>query len=131
MEKDVVEKEYKFGVRDFIVTAIIFVLGGLLFILMRSKGQDGTEVVVSVDGRVVAAYSLDTDGEYELNSGSNILLIQNGKASITTASCPDKLCVKMKSISQLGQSIICLPNKLVVTVKDNKINNSKEYDFVL
>ena len=32
------------------------------------------------------------------------------------ATCPDKLCIKQKTISKDNESIICLPNKVAVTV---------------
>lgn len=38
---------------------------------------------------------------------------------MTSADCPDHLCVKQKAISKGGESIICLPNKVVVTVKSD------------
>ncbi len=44
----------------------------------------------------------------------NVVEICDGKASVTEADCPDKLCVGQREISGNGESIICLPHKLVV-----------------
>ena len=47
----------------------------------------------------------------------NTLVINGGKASIVSADCPDKLCVHQQEISKAGESIICLPHKLVVRIE--------------
>lgn len=47
------------------------------------------------------------------------LIRKGGVADMTSADCPDHLCVKQKAISKEGESIICLPNKVVVTVKSD------------
>ncbi len=54
-------------------------------------------------------------------------MIRNGKADMTEADCPDKLCVKQRAISRNKESIICLPNKVVVEA-DSKENS--EFDAV-
>ena len=43
-------------------------------------------------------------------------MIKNGKADMTEANCPDLLCVHQKAISHQGETIVCLPNKIVVSV---------------
>ena len=58
------------------------------------------------------------DGSY------NLLVIQDGKADVTEASCPDGICVNHRAISKQGQSIVCLPNKVVV-----EIENGEESDL--
>jgi hypothetical protein len=73
-------------------------------------------VTVKVDGIEVAEYSLSKNGTYPLNGGTNILVIENRKAYLTDANCPDKLCVHQGKISMTGETITCLPNKLTVTV---------------
>ena len=35
------------------------------------------------------------------------------------ADCPDQLCVKQKAVSKNKESIICLPNKVVIEGKDS------------
>ena len=43
-------------------------------------------------------------------------MIRDGGARIEEASCPDRLCVGMGVIRRAGQSIICLPNQVVVEI---------------
>ena len=59
-----------------------------------------------------------------INGGTNILTIKNGKAKMTDADCPDQLCVHQKAASKNHESIICLPNKVVV-----EVDGSEESEF--
>ncbi|HBE87040.1 MAG TPA: hypothetical protein DDW53_19330, partial [Lachnoclostridium sp.] len=38
-------------------------------------------------------------------------------ASITEASCPDKVCVRTGKIHRSGELIVCLPNRVVITIE--------------
>ncbi len=89
--------------------------------------KKGATVVVSVDGKEVASFPLDEDTVYNIggyHGGENILEVKDGKAHLTDASCPDKLCVSMGYINKSGQSIICLPNKVVIEIKGNTKDNN-------
>jgi hypothetical protein len=100
-------------------------IGGMLLAALVSclaivDGKDtGDAVVVCVDGQEAGRYALNGSGRYELNGGSNILIIQAGAAYLENASCPDRLCVRQGKISLDGQVITCLPNRLTVTVYAN------------
>ncbi len=102
--------------RDIILIASILVIAIAFFLIVELTKEEGAGVVVKVDGVEVAEYSLSKNGSYELNGGTNILVIENGKAYLTDANCPDKLCVHQGKISRTGEVITCLPNKLTVTV---------------
>ena len=102
--------------RDLALIAFLLLLSAALYVGLRLGQTAGAGVVVRVDGQELARYSLSRDGRYELNGGSNILVIQNGEAWLTEANCPDKLCVKQGKIRVTGQVITCLPNRLTVTV---------------
>ena len=102
--------------RDIIVIVSILLVALACFLLVQFTKKEGTQVIVRVDGVEVAKYSLSTDGEYELNEGTNILCIKNGEAYLIDAKCPDHLCVKQGKISHNGETITCLPYKLTVTV---------------
>lgn len=83
---------------------------------------EGSSAVVIIDGERVASYPLSRDIETELitgqnGEGRNILIIENGKARIESASCPDLICAKHKPIDQVGDTIVCLPNRLVIEIE--------------
>jgi hypothetical protein len=101
---------------DWILIAAILAVVLVAFLAVNFFKEDGAYVVVRVDGKEDAKYSLSENGEYPLNGGTNILRIQDGKAYLTSATCPDHLCVNQGKIDQSGETITCLPNRLTVTV---------------
>ena len=99
-----------------ILVAVIAVAGACLYLFHG----EGDTVTVSVDGKVIATYPLDVDRVEEIRTdgdGLNRLVIKDGKAWVETASCPDGICAAHKPIYREGESIVCLPNKVVITVK--------------
>ena len=102
--------------KDFILIGVIVAVIAIAITVLSLTKKDGDYVVVKVDGNEVARYSLAQDGEYSLNGGTNVLRIENGKAYLVSANCPDHLCVKQGKVDQSGETITCLPNRLTVTV---------------
>ena len=99
----------------------LLALIGLMFWLLRGEGDT---VVVEVDGKVVGTYALDVDRTVEIRTGDggkelNLLVIKDGKAYVETATCPDGICATHRPISRQGESIVCLPHKVVITVKSS------------
>lgn len=107
---------------DYKLMAVVIGAAILLFAVATLMEKGNKNVIeVKVDGVVRGRYSLSEDREVELN-GTNHLVIQDGKADITDAKCPDKVCVKQKPISKTGESLVCLPNKVIVTVVEGEEN---------
>ena len=77
---------------DILFIAALLLLAGILF-LVFSNTDAGARAIVTVDGKQVGSYPLDKDGTYSLNGGSNTLVIEDGKAYLSDANCPDHLCV--------------------------------------
>lgn len=80
-------------------------------------------VVVYQDGREISRYPLTVDETITIPYGEqeyNLLMISGGAASVSDADCPDRLCVSQREIFQKGESIICLPHKLVITIDSDK-----------
>ena len=109
-------KKYK---RDIIlIGALLLCALVLLFALKgRQRKEEGAVAVVTVDGMEIGRYSLNRDGTFLLNGGTNTLVIENGEAWISEANCPDKLCMGFGKISRNGEIIVCLPNRLIVAVE--------------
>lgn len=102
---------------DWILAAVIVLAAGLilLFQLLRNSGG-AKEVTVSVDGEVFGTYSLEEDQTIDIG-GTNRLVIEDGTARIEWADCPDQVCVNHRAVSRDGESIICLPNEVVISVE--------------
>ena len=110
----------RFGKHDVFLLGIAFLL--LLAVCAWHaffSRKDGGSVLVTVDGQLYGRYALDqgqtiritTDGQT-----TNVLRIQNGRADMIQADCPDRLCVQQHAICKERETIVCLPNKVVVEV---------------
>ena len=101
-----------------LVLLAVILIGFLVVRLQRQK--DAFIVDVSVDGTTIATYRLNDELDTWINGyqgGKNHLVIHDGCARIEEADCPDKLCVKQGTVSQSGESLVCLPNRVVVAIK--------------
>lgn len=117
---------------DFLIIAAVAVIVGVLsFFLYYVNSDSGNTVTVEKDGKIIETLSLNEDCEkqYDFNGETNTLLIKDGKATVTEANCPDGICAEHKPINRSGESIICLPHKLVITVRNDK-SSKNEIDAV-
>lgn len=114
--------------KDYVLIAVIVCVTVMAVFLHEFVGGKGAGcATVKVRGEIEGVYSLSKDRTVKINGGTNLLQIKNGKVDMIEADCPDKLCVNQKAISKNGESIICLPNKVVVTVESNE---NSEFDAV-
>lgn len=88
---------------------------GLCLWLVRGEGDT---VTVTVDGEIYGVYSLTEERQVVITTpkGSNTLVLRDGTALVTDADCPDGICAGHRPIHRAGESIVCLPHKVVVTV---------------
>ena len=115
------EKRKLIGRRDLVLLAVFLVIGLLLLAWWQFRAATAGGIAeVAVDGEVVAELPLAEDAEMVIEGyggGENTLVIRDGEADITSASCPDGVCVRHRAVSRDGESIICLPNRVVVTIR--------------
>lgn len=107
---------------DFILIATLLMIAGLSFGFTKLTAKSGNQVIVTVDKKEVATASLTKDQEITvpLKNEKNIISIQDGKVTMKSADCPDQICVKHKPISKSGETIVCLPHKVVVEIIGEK-----------
>lgn len=106
---------------DFILIGIILVLAAAGLLYMNLSQKTGDMVVVTVDGKIYKELPLSKDTTLEIEgiNGTNLLKIENGYADIIEASCKDSICVHAKKINHNEETIVCLPNKVIVKVQSN------------
>ena len=103
---------------DILFIAVLLFLCAAAALGLYVFREDGDTVTVSIDGQLYAEYPLTEDHVVELISdgGFNRLVIEDGYAYVEEASCPDGICSSHSPIGHNGESIICLPNKIMVEV---------------
>ncbi len=112
----------------FILALVIICASvGLSFLFLREVGDS---VTVTIDGSDYGTYALSNDVTVEIKNTdgavTNILIIKDGKAHVEYASCPDGICVAHKPILREGESIVCLPNRVVITVVSSESSNEPD-----
>ena len=105
---------------DIILVSVLLLFAiafGIYLFFFRATGD---AVKVTVNGKPYATYSLSENREVNIytrnNQQLNRLIVKDGKAFIETATCPDKICAEHRAIFRDGESIVSLPNRVVVTV---------------
>lgn len=109
----------RFGKNDVIFISFLAVFCIAVCVWVYKGGAvEGSNIMITVDGKEYGTYSLFEEQTITIGEGDvkNIIEIKGGKAYMREASCPDQLCVDQNEISFDKESIICLPNKVVVTV---------------
>lgn len=112
--------------RDIIlITALLLMCIAAFFIINFVVKKDGITAVVKVDGDIVYTLPLDKNASVTVEGyqgGSNTVVIENGTAYMKDADCPDKLCEKTGKISKNGETIVCLPHRVVIEIQGSEGN---------
>ena len=109
----------RFGKNDVIFISFLAVFCIAVCVWVYKGGAvEGSNIKITVDGKEYGTYSLLEEQTITIGEGDakNVIEIRAGKAYMKEASCPDQLCVDQNEISFDKESIICLPNKVVITV---------------
>lgn len=102
-----------------LVTLVFLSLGVILF----WPKNNGETVEIYKEGALLMSLDIKTDGEWDI--GGLTVVVKNKEAYVINATCPDKVCQNTKAIKNKGESIICVPAKIVVKIADSK------YDAVI
>ncbi len=91
-------------------------------------------VKITIDGKTYGVYPLSKDMTEDIYTGNNNehhnrLVIKDDKAYMEASTCPDGICVDHSAIFRNGESIVCLPHRVVVTVITS--DNTDDPDIVM
>ncbi len=110
----------RFGKNDWLLLGVLAVIGiGMWAYSTFIEKPAATKAVVTVDGKEYGTYNLNKGQTIEIKQKTtvtNVLVIADGEIFMQDATCPDKLCEKQGRKSRDKETIVCLPNKVVVTV---------------
>lgn len=110
---------------DFVIIAVLMILSFLPEIILGAsvgKNFSTTYAEITVSGKLYKTIPLSVHKGEEIievksKNGINIVKVKDNKIGIIEADCPDKVCMNPEYIEKPGQSLVCLPNKVMIEIK--------------
>lgn len=122
---------------DILVYVFIVFLVGISFLGIKTMATLGDRVLVTIelDGVVMESIEISAnESPREINidtgdGGYNTIEVSKDGADMVDANCPDRLCVHSPKIKAPGQSIVCIPHRLVIKIigerhEDNAVDDT-------
>lgn len=108
------------------ISVILCLTFGISLIAILYPASRGTSCIADIyqEGRLLTSIPLDgSDAPYRFtvtgeNGCFNEIEVRSDSIGIVSADCPDKLCVHQGFISHTGLPVVCLPNKLVIRLRE-------------
>ena len=121
------------GDKLLIVFVLILSLASMGYIRKQGMSNKDKYVSIQVNGKEIKKIIFDRAivGKtipIETEFGYNLIEIGDNEIRVIEADCPDKIDVKQGYISRIGETIVCLPNKMVVEIKG--VDNSDGIDMM-
>lgn len=114
---------------DLVLALLLIVIGLIASYTLSVGSEAGQMVYIFTDGKQYASYSLSEDRTIEIDQNDHInkITIKDGQVSMTFSDCSGQDCIRQGKISKTSQSIVCLPNKIVVEIR----GGDSQYDAVI
>lgn len=111
-----------FRKRDIVLAAGLLTGAAAIFGYQKlTVSKTAVTAGIYTDGRLVETLDLSVDRELTVpgvNGGYNRLIVKGGEIWCDEASCPDKICVHQGKKRYEGDTIICQPNRMSVTITE-------------
>ena len=104
---------------DLILLAVFILIAAILFLMLnRTDKTEGDYVYITLDNIEYATIPLDKDTVLSIDSdkGKNIVVVSDKEVYVESADCPDQICVDHANIMYEGETIVCLPHRLIITI---------------
>jgi hypothetical protein len=122
---------------DIVIIAVLLIISfipEIVFGISVGRNYNDTYAEITVNGELYSKIPLsDHKGEeyvdISIDGHKNKILIEDDTIRMIEADCHDSLCIYQGKISKVGQSLVCLPNKVMVEIK-GKIEENED-DIIL
>lgn len=135
--KQLFQKKYlKIG--DFVLILVLLILSFIpasIFLKKQTEPSTASQVTayIRVNNHVVKKIPLKHGQHFtwtfQKAQETNVVKVDNQRIRVIEANCKDQVCVKQGWKSKPGESIVCLPHKLLIELrssnKDNSIKSKK------
>lgn len=114
----------KRGDYKIIIGILIVVLGAYGFVFYKGLSTDDKILTISQDQEVLYEFKIDDSysNTFKIESDTkyNLIHIEEGKVWVEEANCLNQVCVNHATIDSIGETIVCIPHKLILEIKGDK-----------
>ncbi len=108
--------------RDILILLVIF--AGLIgWAVMTNHSKKAAKAVIIVHSKVYKVVNLNEDKTFKIEWNGKYLMtvqIKDGAIRAKDSTCKNKICVHTGWISKDGQSIVCVPNRIIIYTEGAK-----------
>ncbi|MBQ3935312.1 MAG: NusG domain II-containing protein [Clostridia bacterium] len=112
--------------RNIILIAVLLTAAAILFPVLHRTASPGTQFEILLRGERLGLYALADDRDIPIE-GICIVSVRNGTVFMKESNCPGKTCVHHAPVSNGGETIVCLPNQVVIRV----LGSDADVDYVI
>ena len=101
------------------ISVCALLIGAALVFFATISAKTGRTVVIEEANEVFGTYPLSEDRVIEVTGilGVSTVVIEDGEVYMKDSPCPNKVCIDMGRKSKKGDTIICIPNRIYITIK--------------
>ena len=99
------------------IILLVLLAAVVLTFAARSFFLIGAEKSVEIKVEDTVYYSVSLNDDRVIDLPGNRVIIEDGKVYVKSADCKNQVCVHHAAISHPGETIVCLPNRVVITVR--------------
>lgn len=116
--REIVVFSHRLSYRDALVSAVVLLIALLLLAIPLMTTRAGEWLVV-ITPEETFSYPLSRDTSFEVSSRGITLyiMIEGGAAFVKESNCPDGVCIASHAVSKNGETILCAPAGVTLTVR--------------
>lgn len=128
------KKQHLFTKWDIFVLLLLILVGVFFSVWVFLPSNPGDILEIRQNGKVIKTLSLKDNTTETISfegRGTNTFSIQDGGVSMTDADCGDHTCIQTGRIQNSGESIVCLPHRLVLQIKSSGETDNDSLDGIV
>ena len=109
---------------DLKLVFVLLFISIICVVVFKLIGKSGGSALVYHDGELIKTIDLSIDNKYVVSgdNGDVVIVVSGGKIKVDEENSPLHLCSKQGYISNTYESIVCLPNKIVINISGDDLD---------
>ena len=109
---------------DIKLVLVLLSISLIGIIVFKFFSKSGGSALVYHDGVLIKTIDLSINDRYVVNgdNGDVVIVVNDGKIKVDEENSPLHLCSKQGYISNTYESIVCLPNKIVINISGDELD---------